>query len=177
MRNMLLISLFFVSSVVMASNYPPDYCHQVASVDVFGPAVVSKVASGCMTPIYIIGYKKSGMFGARPVLEAVITATCKYDSDREAEFRETNTVTLGKEWHGTGFMSHAIRSYEFCGYSAYLVKLEIAFTPDRGEWDSRYGANYNFDFRGGNWTHQKFYATGDEVVEPVWNFIIGFMRD
>lgn len=169
------VLLLFIVIIISCLAHAENYYDQRVGVEVYGPALVASVSGGRITTQYIFGYKKSGIFGNREYVDAVITATCKTKEGREIS-RETHTITLGKEWQGTGFMSTALPAYNFCGHFAYLSKIDVAFTSF-GEWDSRLGYNFNFFLHSGVFGNRIIFpAYNHEITDQSWNYIIDFMR-
>ena len=126
-----------LSTGAVASNYPSDYCDQHVRIKHEGPALFAHVGSGCDSA-EIIGYKKWGILaqGNPESIDAIIIAEC------EDETRKT-VVTLGREWHGTGYMSEPLSYYSLVPRSCYSHKSKISLAFSDGyQWDSKNGANY-----------------------------------
>lgn len=170
--------MFGAGAVALASNYPPDYCHQNVRVLHDGPGLFAHVGSGC-DGMEIFGYKKSGYlaYSNPEYVDAVVVARCNDDGRVNVK-----TIRLGREWHGTGYMSEPLSFYHFipsgCDTGA---KLEVAYTAD-GKWDSRYGYNFgHFDY--GFYNDQRDIATfatheagWGQIVMSAWDFIVEQMK-
>ena len=182
-RLMLTVLMSWVASTANASNYPPDYCHQIVRVLHQGPVLFATVASGCDGGGLVIGYKNSGYLARKGAhqLDAVITSSCQL-SDGSRVTKET-VVKLGREYHGTGYMSGEIDGYSLlpdnCRYGLD-APIAVAFSDGRGDWDSQYGANYRFVSRDFNRygkaipTHEQSY--NGKPSFKAWDIIVNEMR-
>lgn len=142
-----ILGLVLLSGVAQASGYPPSYFHQRADVLHKGPMMYAAVSSGTMHAD-VIGYKQSGILARNNPdhIDAIVISECSvYDGSRA---RIVETVRLGREYHGKGYMSDGTRS--FLGYSnayyslhcAERPNVQVAFSDGHNNWDSNYGANF-----------------------------------
>ncbi|OFZ45788.1 MAG: hypothetical protein A2381_09310 [Bdellovibrionales bacterium RIFOXYB1_FULL_37_110] len=173
----LLLFACLITTNLFASNYPADYCNQVARFMVDGPVVFGDVSSGCMGSQYVVGYKNDGVLGGRGYVDAVLVMTCKDNYNHNLR-TVTNVIRLGQEMHGTGYMSMPINisSSEYCP-SARLKKIEIAFF-NNNEWDSRNGNNYVITENSHEYQIFKMDTAtfGGDIEFQVWDFIVDLMR-
>jgi hypothetical protein len=166
---------FSVAGAALASNYPSDYCQQRIYAINNGPSLLARVGSGC-TDQLAIGYKNSGVLASSQVevIDAVVTGSCNISSAQKV-----TVVKLQKEWNGTGYMNKPdYTSYypQECARDS-LKKIAVAYSDGKGNWDSRYSANYNA-------TMEDFYNVGSilsrsfgpEIGLDAWNIIINEMR-
>jgi hypothetical protein len=175
----LLASVAGLATGADASNYPPDYCDQTVSVVHRQHALLAQVGGGCGSYL-AIGYKAAGPLarGNPDFIDAVVVGECAVGTEVH---RKTSVVRLGREWHGTGYMSEARSPYSFApeACAGQSPTLGLAFT-DGVAWDSRDGANYLYaagDFRGPEAAvfDTNTPGTGD-INLPAWSFIIEQMR-
>lgn len=176
-----------------ASNYPPDYCRQRVYTTSEGPLLVGYVASGCGSSA-VIGYKKSGVLAKSldsPVaLSAVITGKCTLIASTDKnklgdELIYKSTIQLGREYHGTGYMSAPISLYDFApspclyqGRGSVKIVLNVAFSDNQGNWDSKYGVDYQVNLR--ELGAGQSYLSQDDglgIGLDSWNFIIQKMSE
>lgn len=176
-----LVAGSLVGSAALASGYPADYCHQVVRATHDGPVLFAHVGSGCES-LEIIGYKNSGILAAEApeAIDAVIVATCHENGTMHTR---TSVVRLGREWHGTGYMSAPMHFSDFVPnvHECYgKSKVSFAFSAN-GKWDSRDGQNYgHFGFGFYNdsrevVTHQTHQVGYGSVNLSAWDFIVGQM--
>lgn len=166
---------FTVAGAALASNYPSDYCQQrVYSIN-NGPSLLARVGSGC-TDQLAIGYKNSGVLASSQVeeIDAVVTGSCKISS-----LEKVTVVKLQKEWNGTGYMNKPDYTsfYPQDCHRDSLKKIAVAYSDGQGNWDSRYGDNYNAtmeDFYNAGSTLSSSY--GPEIGIDAWKIIINEMK-
>lgn len=193
LTKVLLITSLLVPLLSKASNYPPDYCGQRVYTKSDGPLLISYVASGCGSSA-AIGYKNSGVLANNPdrpdSLTAVILGRCTLveytDSNKPGdELVYKSHVRLGREYHGTGYMSAPLSLYDFLpspclhqGRGNAKIVLQVAVSDNRGHWDSKYGANYEIDLRelvsGPSYRSQDL---GYGIGLDSWNYIIRSMTE
>ncbi|MDA8130611.1 MAG: hypothetical protein M0011_03795 [Elusimicrobia bacterium] len=168
---------------LVKSNYPVDYGYQKVHLVNRGPAVLATVGSGMMDTRLIIGYKKSGVLGGAEKITARVMVSY-YGGDGRTKL-STRDVELGKEWHGTGFMTPAMIHQDYITLSDNLgfrgiQKIELAFFAG-GQWDSNYGSNYtvymNDLSNSGIQYSNPGWAGSNEVAPQCWDFIVAQMRD
>ncbi|MDA8130622.1 MAG: hypothetical protein M0011_03850 [Elusimicrobia bacterium] len=165
------------------SNYPVDYGYQKVHVVNRGPAVLATVGSGMMDTRLIIGYKKSGILGGAEKITARVMVSY-YGGDGRTKL-STRDIELGKEWHGTGFMTPAMIHENYITLADNLgfrgiQKIELAFFAN-GQWDSNYDNNYTVDMNelssSGIQYSNPGWAGSDDVAPACWDFIVGQMRE
>jgi hypothetical protein len=175
----LIAGLLLGFSVCEASNYPPDYCHQKVRVLHQGPMLFAQVASGCGSTL-VMGYKKSGVLYAnhKDSINAVITASCTLNGTSHSQ---TTTVQLGKEWHGTGYLTTDLNVDRWKPYECFYVanmEYAIAFVDRDGNWDSRNSENYKFRLTEVTMS-ENYFDTKEDATYGVnlkaWDYIIGEM--
>ena len=169
------IFMFVAAGICGASNYPADYAHQTARVVAKGPAIMARVSSGVMSEKFAIGYKKSGILANYDTINAVVKVV--YNDNRVTE----TVINIGKEWNGTGFMTHSLSGYGLTGtyYYEEIKRIELAFFVGE-QWDSNYGSNYIINFEDFFKNSFIFRANSDsystEISADCWNFIVEQMR-
>ena len=97
--------------------------------------------------------------------------------------RKQSVIELGREYHGTGYMSAPLDMSRFQPATCFGGwAIAIAFSDGQGGWDSLNGANYMFsegEFDGHNPAHAHFnsqQSTYNGVNLAVWDFIVAEMR-
>jgi len=180
-----ILSVCALATMVLASNYPPDYCQQRAVVHVQGPALLGYVSSGCMGREYVIGYKKSGVLGtSSEKVNVYVRGVLDTIEGREVVVEQT--IPLGREWHGTGYLSAGISEYLVFGNDGHLhaavrgvKRIELAFNVD-GRWDSNLNKNYLFDVKNlekdGETRKSKEMNYYGSISMDLWDFIVGKMK-
>ncbi len=176
MKTSLIVAGLALSSQALASNYPSDYCHQIVRTVHDGAALFAHVGSGC-GGYEVIGYKDHGILANNnpEFIDAIVVGSCGSDS-------HTSVVRVGREWHGNGYVSEGLSFYNLIPQNCDDVgqaSIQVAFSAN-GQWDSRYGRNYDF-------SQQIFYTRQDVNVFktnevggyginlPAWNFIVSEM--
>ncbi|HLE00345.1 MAG TPA: hypothetical protein VJB59_08800 [Bdellovibrionota bacterium] len=166
-----------IAGTANASNYPPDYCSPRVNVRSDGPAFLADVRSGCSSTKYVIGYKASGMFRSQNAVDALISVRCRSYEGYEMTVSPV-FIRLGREWHGTGFLSGSISEgdsiFSACR-NGYVGAISIAFLAE-GQWDSRYGANYYLDTNRTDASYKSNSVNGYEIPLDIWDFIVDQMR-
>lgn len=163
MKKLMVTGLVLFSLSAFASNYPSDYCHAHVRICTDGPGVVAQVSSGCNSGVYVIGYKKDGLFGDNSFVDAVVNFKFGNYSTVGANFRVT------PDWNNLGFLTPGINVWTVVGRagSGPVTEISIAYSNGSGGWDSNYGANYNFpvgDYRAANCYNVK---TNDDYTSQV----------
>ncbi len=167
--------MFVTAGIGNASNYAPDYTWQTARVVAKGPAIVARVKSNVMSEKFVIGYKKSGILAGHDVINAVVRVV--YNDNRITE----SVISIGKEWNGTGFMTHSMNGYGLTGtyYYEKIIRIELAFFVGE-QWDSNYGNNYVVNFEDFYGNAAVFTSNNDSYSNEIdgycWNFIVDQMR-
>jgi hypothetical protein len=169
-----------LASAAFGSGYPADYSYQNVRVITDGPALFAHVGSGCGSA-EVIGYKTNGMLAANNPdrIDAVVTTSCTVRGEYHLK---NSTVTLGREWHGAGYVSEAHSFYDYlpqaCMGSDELAKIHVgmAFSAN-GQWDSKFGANYGYNGYGFyNTSDVRSYSTNTQgcsgVNLPGWEAIV-----
>jgi len=179
MKKLLLSAIFLLSSSLFASNYPADYCAQVARFQSDAHVLFGTVSSGCMTTKYLIGYKNGGIFGSKDSIDAVITLHCTNFGNYSIQ--DTQVYRIEREWNGTGLLSIPIDfRYSSCRNGLAVTSVEIAFAV-KGQWDSRYGQNYKFDLQNRDDNVRQYkssnYSYHDSVSSDIWDFVVDLMRE
>lgn len=174
-----LVTALFILPIggVFASGYPADYCQQRVYIINDGPSLVARVGSGC-TNLMVIGYKNSGVLASPELkeIDAIVTGSCNGVSSK------ITTVKLGKEWNGTGYINtpeYKELTPTEC-YKNESTTISIAYSDRLGNWDSRYGQNYNV-------SKNRLYSSetknilsssyGGNIGFDAWNIIINEMRN
>lgn len=182
LRFLFVLGLSTLSCVSWASGYPPDYTHQTVKLLHQGPVVFATVSSGIMNKI-VVGYKRSGFLSQfnRESIEAVIIGDC---ANRGVETQKVTRLKIGREWNGTGYMSIPLHVSghlpEECRFMSDW-KLSVAFSDGVGNWDSRFGRNYDYSSED-SLAHAPnviVFSTGDsgvEINQLAWRFITEQMR-
>jgi hypothetical protein len=143
-------------SVANASEYPSDYCRQSVQLENVGSAgLLALSTGGGGGGGIVLGYRIRGTLASTNPnqIDALITTHCHMSDGSNVE--KTTTITMGKEWSGTGYLSSGgtteIFPYNCYYYSSNGTSLDnnvqIAFSDRQGHWDSNYGQNYNIDYR------------------------------
>ncbi len=182
MKKILILLSVLIAVSAMASNYPTDYCNQSVSVQHEGPLMVASVASGCFGKV-VFGYKKSGLLVSSMTskVDLVVKGICE---KRGVQLQKQTVVVMGREWHGTGYMSSAMNPYKFApdecsvgGTSGVQFRYEFAFSDGQGNWDSRGGANYHMRslFWDGSGRQYKTNEAGDDINMKAWDIIVSEM--
>lgn len=175
--SLLLVLVGFVSNV-QASNYPPDYCDQIVTIRHDGPALIANVGSGCWSAV-VLGYKKWGKLADSGLnkIDAVVVGKC--NRDENTVMTKTTTIVLGREWHGTGYMSAPFSPYSVLPDGCYYgpnrnlqVKVEVAFSDGRGNWDSKHLDHW---FPVPEDQRFKTNEAGGSINFKAWNFIVSEM--
>lgn len=189
--------LFFIlgalfSTVASASNYPPSAFHQTVRLIHDGPALFTHVSTGIgWMAKDLIAYQSSGYLAAfnPDTLDAVITAKCTTVNGTSAS--KTTTVQLGREWHGTGYMSIPLDFSHHIPANCYhngSAAITVAFSDGQGHWDSRFGQNYGYDRSEFNSLGSsdgrvlvlntlRSYSAGSSGINGLaWDFILGELR-
>jgi hypothetical protein len=174
-----------LASVAFGSGYPADYSHQNVRIITDGPALFAHVGSGCGSA-EVIGYKSNGMLAASNPgkIDAVVTTSCTVRGEYHLK---NSTITLGREWHGAGYVSEAHSFYDYlpraCIGSEELtnVNVGVAFSAN-GQWDSKFGANYGYAGYGFyNTPSARSYNTNTMgcggVNIPGWEIIVNEMAN
>jgi hypothetical protein len=176
-----LMLILFCSNSVFAGRYSPEDFYQTVHFLNEGPAVMIAVENDFSGSQFVLAYKNSGYLTQPDMgsIDAVIVTKCDGKS-------HSSTVTLGKEWHGTGYMSAPfLETYidEKCLLGSSW-DVEIAFVDQNGVWDSKSGSNYHFS----KWKllqSEVVYHTNQgpdpdrsffEINLAAWDFIIAQMR-
>lgn len=173
----LALGLLTATSVSFASNYPPDYCQQNVRIQDLGHGLIAQVSSGCGTEL-VLGYRNSGPLAQNSPekIDAILVSRCRQHDGSAAQ--KTTTVTLGKEWHGAGYMS-APFYLDACPYSDSWEKpvVGVAFSDGRGRWDSNYGRNYAMDLMSlGGTSPRRSQDVGPGIGLNSWNILIDALR-
>lgn len=138
MKTFLFLSMSLLSASAFASNYPSDYCHANVKVCEDGPAIVAQITSGCNSAAYVIGYKKSGVFGANSFVDAIVNL-------HVGNSTATKSIRVTPDWNNLGFLTPAISLSSALGNSSNsLNRMSIAFSDGNNSWDSINGVNYQF---------------------------------
>lgn len=173
------VAFIAVPTVSSASNYPPDYFHQIVRAKHDGAVLFAHVGSGCNSH-EVVGYKGWGKLAASnpESIDAVIKGTCQKDGNT---YSKISVLVLGKEWHGNGYLSNQFETWNLqpseC-WGSRDVELSFAFSAN-GQWDSLDGANYVLP----NWfapsNEIKMYNTKEgnctSVNFKAWDFIVSEM--
>ena len=134
----LTFSGLFFAQVALGSGYPSDYCHQNVRLKHDGAALWAHVSSGCDSA-QVIGYKGWGYLAKNNPdrLEATVVGSCGQHS-------KTTIVSLGKEWNGTGYMSHPLSFYDLKPRDCDLRNTKIWYAVSDGSdsWDPGFGGSY-----------------------------------
>lgn len=165
-----------------ASRFPLEASPQKTYVIHRGAALLAHVESTVLSRD-VIGYKGSGFLAQRSpeTLEAVVTARCS-NSDQA----RTTMIRLGREWHGTGYMSAPLDFRTLFpvvpGPEGCVVRgdtpLQIAFSDGGGRWDP---AGYNDII----FSPSEFYSSrtvyestvpGADISNDTWEYLVGQMR-
>lgn len=183
-----LVSL--MSGGAQASQYPPEFFHQMVRVihltndEGAKPAFIATVANGNGSQI-VIGYKNTGsLSNYKPdYIDAVVIARC--ETGPGEVFTRTSVVRVGHEWSGNGYLSAPVNTYALLSGCPIgkQTSLALAFSDHNGHWDSQGGKNYsiNFnDFYGPTamvFNSQEAGLNGSEVPnDKVWNFLIDALK-
>lgn len=170
------VRIAFPMPEMTKSNYPQDYTYQKVHVLSKGPAVVATVESGVLDQRLIIGYRKNGILGGADKLSAVVKVAY-YSGDGAIKVSQ-RVIEIGKEWHGTGFITPGMLHHNYInlvdglGFRG-IQRIEIAFFAGP-QWDSNYGANYTVT-PAELAASKAQYVSGpaaSEVDASSWDFII-----
>jgi hypothetical protein len=177
-KGLAFLTASLITTSVFASNYPADYCQQRVYIKNDGPSVIARVGSGC-SDILVIGYKNSGVLASNDVneIDAVVTVRCN-------SAQSVSTVKLGREWHGAGYVNKpdytTIRMPYECVRDSETV-IAVAYSDRRGNWDSRYGRNYNVknqDLYNSQATKQVTTSSyGPDISFESWDVIVNELRN
>jgi hypothetical protein len=180
-----IISLILTS---LSSTAWASHSNQIVRLMHNGPLLYAQIETGAYSQ-QIIAYKTSGdLAQGNPVsIDALLIGSCR-TGDGDSVVLMT-TVQLGREWHGTGYMSMplSIKNHfpTVCHYRKDW-QLQIAFFDPQGRWDSRYGENYEIrssyiwgpDYRTIVFDTQKPEFPGSRSInEDAWKFIVDQMRN
>lgn len=183
-----IVFLIFWTQNVWASNYPPDYTYQkVYLLNMGDAALVAHVSSGILNQ-YVIGYKNRGVLNQPHIeeLDLVIFSTCHLQNG--SKLQKTTTYTLGREWHGTGFLSAPFDLRESIPHGcpthqAELLDISFAFSDRNGNWDSNTDHLNYFLFRNSkSWKESEglVYFDTKKGIEKInleaWTFIVNQMK-
>jgi hypothetical protein len=178
--NLLSLVTTFISFGAAASDYPADYCQQRVHVVNDGASLIARVGSGC-TDLLVIGYKNSGVLATNDVqeIDAVVTGSCSGSWEKR-----TTVIKLGKEWNGAGYVNKP--SYEKSSvlpgscYRDTSAIISVAYSDRKGNWDSRYGQNYNVKSTDLYSTATKTILSpnyGPEIGLDSWKIIVNELRN
>jgi hypothetical protein len=164
------VLLACVAAGAQASNYPAESFNQNVKFVSKGPAVVARVQSMTMNK-YVIGYKKSGIFGGSDSVLAIVKVACFNGPETfPASMREM--IIKRDPYHDSGFLTFSLDPWDLCNGRTDVVKeISLAFSVG-GQWDSQSGNNYiiskdDLD-RSASWLSPD---KGADIGIASWNYI------
>ncbi len=145
MKKLIAAIIALISLPLLASNYPPDYCHQKVYTWLQGPIQISMVSAGCSSEYLVLGYRPGNGYLNQFNAEKLTAVVKIYAANGLAK---QSTIDLGREWNGNGYVSYAHRYYDLSPtYNSRNTYFCVAVSDNQGHWDSKYSQNYCIDLR------------------------------
>lgn len=201
MKSLALLFIMLISFANLAKGQPltspsRDYdCNQKVYIRHLNAGLFGYVSQVCdhfqqgnlLLGQFVLGYKNTGRLAVNNPDKILATVTLGCRAHNGAVYPHSVNVTLGREWHGTGYMSSPLTFHKLgCG-SAIDDIVKITFKSPGNQAENDQFVNYTVgtgfynvfvtnELVGKNWEDRKYAVPSGIIGLEAWDHIISEMR-